>query len=374
MTLRDPLDLLHAAAARFASPRRAASDRPASARQAPSPVPARARALALAFGLGFTASALAQSAAPAAPAAAPARAAATGATNAADPVLIGNAVAQVRVSDYEIELQRLPADVRAGFGNNKRRIQELVSSLLITKTLAAQALAMKLDQDPETAARLRSELERFYSGARLVAMEKQVLAEFEAKKPGLEARARELYAVNPKKYDTPDEASVSHILFSLAKHPKDEGLKLAQETRARILAGADFNAVAKEVSDDGSAKTNSGRIGYIPRENLDAAFADAAYKMRKVGEVSEPVFSSFGWHLIKLDARKPGGPKPWAQTRDEIFLELIQQQVAERRDALLNSINNDPAAFVNQAAVDALYIAPEPLPADIKMPKVKKKD
>jgi len=278
-----------------------------------------------------------------------------------DPVLIANSVAEVRRSDYELELTRLPPDVRAGFSNNKRRIQELLSKLLLTKTLAAQARAAKLEQDPEFAARLKIETEKFVAAGRIAALERDAAREFDAKKGSLEPRARELYFVNLKRYTLPERVSVSHILFASAKHPKDEAQKLAADTRARIAAGEDFNAVAVAVSEDGSARQNRGKIDYFVREEVDPAFGAAAFNLRNVGDVSEPVQSQFGWHVIRLDGRTPGGPRPYEEVREQIYNEMKQSYVTERREALINAINTDPSTRANEAAVDALHVrAPEP--------------
>jgi len=308
------------------------------------------------------ASAFAQSPTPAAtPAALPTALPTT--APAADPVLIGNSTAQVRKSDYELELLRLPPEARAGFPNSKRRIQDLLSGMIVTKTLAAQAFASKLDQDPEVVARFKSETERFYAGARQAMVERASGAEFDAKTPQMEARARELYLANLKRFEVPEKVTASHILFALEKHPKDEGLKLAQETRAQIVAGANFNAVASKSSDDTSARQNAGKIDYFAREEMDPAFADAAFKLAKVGDMSEPVLSQFGWHLIRLDGRKAAGPVPYEDVRARLLIEMRKQYVDERRNALLAGIDNDPTTIIDEPAIDALYVPPAPAPA-----------
>ncbi|NDP42452.1 MAG: hypothetical protein GZ089_07020 [Aromatoleum sp.] len=280
----------------------------------------------------------------------------------ADPVLIGNATAQVRRSDYLLELQRMPAEARGGFGNNKRRIEELLARLLLTKTLAAQAFAQKLDQDPEVQARLKGELERFYAGARQVALERASLAEFEARKASLEPRARELYAVNMKRFEVPEQVSASHILIATDKHSKGDALKLAQDTRARIVAGENFNTIAAAVSEDASTKPKKGRLGFFSRDEMDPGFSDAAFALKNVGDVSEPALSRFGWHLIQLEGRKASRQPPYTEVREVIFAEMRQKYVDERRDALLASINNDPTTKIDEAALEALFIAGTKVP------------
>ena len=170
-----------------------------------------------------------------------------------DPVLVENGPVKVYRSDYEAELQKLPPDVRPGFANNQRRISELLTRLLVQKALAAQPETAALARTPQMVVRIRLENDRVLAQLRLEDVEKRAGAEFAA----LEPRARELYVVERRKFDVPEQISASHILIDAKKHSRDEGLKLAEAARARVLAGADFNSVAKEVSEDPSAPQNA---------------------------------------------------------------------------------------------------------------------
>ncbi len=322
----------------------------------------RSAAAALALLLLAAAPAFAQT-----PAAAPASPAPSAAVADPDPILVSNSTTQIRKSDYDLELQRLPADMRAGFANNKRRIGELLARMLVTKTLAAQAFAEKLDQDPEVAARFESEVERYFAGARVALFERATAAEFDAKKASYEARARELYLADTKRFELPEQVRVSHILYKLGPHTKEEGETLARNARAKILAGEDFGAFAMQFSEDGSAM-NKGQLDWMGRAELDPAFAAAAFALKKPGDISEPVLSQFGWHLIKLDDRRAAGPRPYEEVRPLILAEMKKAYVDEKKAALLNSINQDPTGKVNEAAVDALYIEPPAVEATPKSP------
>jgi foldase protein PrsA len=102
-----------------------------------------------------------------------------------------------------------------------------------------------------------------------------------------------------------EEIRVSHILFAVGQGqdaaPK---LKKAKEALARIRAGSDFATLAKQLSEDTGSKAQGGDLGApITRTSqIVPEFLDAAFKM-KVGQVSEPVRTQFGYHLIKVTAR-----------------------------------------------------------------------
>lgn len=277
-----------------------------------------------------------------------------------DEVLAENSFAKVTRGDYEAELLRLPPDLRKGFANSGKRVYELITRVLLTKSLAAQARATQLDKDPEAQRRLALEVDRVHAGLQVARIEEEAGRQFDSRLPQLEARARELYLANRDKYRLPEQVAASHILFDTKKHTPEEALKLAQETRAKILAGADFNDMAKQVSEDPSALRNAGHLDYFDKGKMDPAFAEAAFALRNVGDVSEPVRSSFGYHLIRLEGRHPAVLRPFDKVKESILADERAKYVDEQRETALAPLKNDPATKVNQQAIDALIVTVDP--------------
>jgi parvulin-like peptidyl-prolyl isomerase len=276
-----------------------------------------------------------------------------------DRVLAENATVKVYRSEYDAELLKLPADIRPGFANSPSRVGELLDRMLVQKTLAARAREAKLDGVRQNATRLRLEADRTLAQIYIADIEEQAGREFDAKLAQYEARAREIYVVDRKKYEIPERIAASHILFSLEKHSKDEAQKLALEARAKVLAGANFNQLAKEISEDPSAARNGGKLELFQRAEMDPAFADAAFALKKKGDVSAPVLSSFGWHIIRLDDRQPGRVRSFDEVRATMLADLRKKQVEEKREALLSSVRHDPTLKVNMEAVDSLIVLPD---------------
>ena len=300
------------------------------------------RALTLAAALALSSAAMAQTAV------------------AADTVLAENKWAQVTRADYDIELQRLPPDIRGGFGTNLRRVEDLVARILLSKSLAAQARTAGLDKDPLTQQRLALERDKLVAGLMVEKIETDAGNAFDAKLPQYEARAREIYVVERQRFVTPEQVSATHILFDLKKHSKDEALELARKTKARIVAGADFGQLAKEVSDDPTASKNGGSIGYFAKSDMDPAFSTAAFDLAKVGDVSEPVLSAFGWHLIKLEGRRPEAQKSFDEVKASIISELRAKYIDEQRDAAVRATRADASTKLDKKAIDALVIRIDP--------------
>jgi peptidyl-prolyl cis-trans isomerase SurA len=100
----------------------------------------------------------------------------------------------------------------------------------------------------------------------------------------------------------------SHILIQFPNNSTREDtiavFRMAQKLKADAEAGADFNQLAEEYSDDPSAKDNRGSLGYFTALQMVYQFEDAAYALQ-IGEISDPVLTNFGYHIIKLEDRKP---------------------------------------------------------------------
>jgi len=110
---------------------------------------------------------------------------------------------------------------------------------------------------------------------------------------------------------TTKEVSASHILLMVQKgstpDQEDEVLQKIKAIREEIIAGKDFNDAAVEYSEDPSAKTNQGHLGYFTAFQMVVPFENAAFST-PAGEISQPVRSSFGYHLLKVhDIRENQG-------------------------------------------------------------------
>jgi peptidyl-prolyl cis-trans isomerase C len=274
--------------------------------------------------------------------------------DAADTVLISNGVASVTRAEYDAELLKLPPDLRVGFANNPRRVTDLLVRMLVQKSLAAQAKAEKIDTTPNAVLRLRLEADRILSQIMVESIEAKAAAEFDANRAKYEVRARESFLIDKSKYATPEQVSATHILFDTKKHTSDEARKLAQDARAKILAGADMGRLAHDVSEDPSSGTNNGSLGWFSQKEMDPAFGAAAFALKNPGDVSEPVLSQFGWHVIRLDGRRPASVPTFDQARDTIMADLRKGYIDEKREEAVNAIRRDPKTTLNREAVEAI--------------------
>ncbi|MDX1303704.1 peptidylprolyl isomerase [Photobacterium sp.] len=134
------------------------------------------------------------------------------------------------------------------------------------------------------------------------------------------------YADHKEKYSTAEQRQVSHILV---QGDSSEAKAKADDVMAQLKAGADFTQLAQSSSDDTFSAKDGGKLDWFERGVMDPAFEDAAFALENDGDISEVVKSSFGYHIIKLNAVKASDVKPFADVRDEILVSLREQRAAE---------------------------------------------
>ena len=128
-------------------------------------------------------------------------------------------------------------------------------------------------------------------------------------------------------YRTDEERRVAHILI---ESDSDNAQEKAQEALAQLNDGADFAAVAKEYSDDTFSAEQGGDLDWITKGSMDEDFDNAAFALENVGDVSDIVETSFGYHIIKLLDVRPGEVTPLEDVAGEIRQKLKAQQVDDK--------------------------------------------
>ena len=152
-----------------------------------------------------------------------------------------------------------------------------------------------------------------------------------------EQETQAYYDTHPEAFKQPEQIKASHILVTV--DPKDdpakkaEALKKIESVQAKLKAGGDFAALAKELSDCPS-KEKGGDLGYFAKGQMVKPFEDAALAL-KPGETSGIVETQFGYHIIKLVEIKPEGIMPYAEVKDQLSQYIKQEKVKAELDSYL---------------------------------------
>ena len=145
------------------------------------------------------------------------------------------------------------------------------------------------------------------------------------------------YKQNLQQYQTPAQVRASHILLKLEGKDEKQVQALADDIAKKAKAGADFAALAKQYSEDESNNMNGGDLDYFGRGRMVAEFEQAAFAM-KSGEISNPVKTAFGFHIIKVVDNKPETTRPVAEVRSEIEDQLKWQKAQAEAEKIAKSL------------------------------------
>jgi peptidyl-prolyl cis-trans isomerase D len=140
---------------------------------------------------------------------------------------------------------------------------------------------------------------------------------------------RELYEQERERFATAEERRARHILIQVADGQEDAARAKAEAVVARLNNGEDFAAVASEVSEDAGTKANGGDLGWMGRSDDADPFQAALFALEQ-GQVSAPVRSTFGYHIIRFDELRAGQEQPFEAVRDELAGELRTREAEDR--------------------------------------------
>lgn len=137
-----------------------------------------------------------------------------------------------------------------------------------------------------------------------------------------ESDAKKFYDEHTSEFERPEQVRASHILFLVKPTDSEDAAKAQQEKAKAAVAkakakGADFNALAKELSEEPGAKESGGDLGYFPKERMVPEFSEAAFGL-KPGQISEPIKTRFGWHVIKVEDRKPAETTSFDEIKEQL--------------------------------------------------------
>jgi peptidyl-prolyl cis-trans isomerase C len=146
-----------------------------------------------------------------------------------------------------------------------------------------------------------------------------------------EAQARAAYEEQIAKLTPEPEVRARHILVKTEEE--------AKEIVKQLKAGADFNELAKKSSDGPSAQTG-GDLGYFSRGQMVKPFEDVAFSLQK-GQISEPVQTEFGWHVIKVEDKRTRPLPSFDEVKDQLMASLVQTKLKSAVQDLRSSAKVD---------------------------------
>jgi parvulin-like peptidyl-prolyl isomerase len=250
-------------------------------------------------------------------------------------------VGRVNITDAQLRqrLGELPEFAQRQFSGPQGTI-DFLTNLVEEEVLYQAARQAGYEKDPEIlsmleAVKRRSMIQAYYRD------------EIEGKLEIPEEDIVAYYNEHEEAFRQPARIKFRHIMTATQD--------AAREARRRVLGGEVFDSVAREVSIDAATKDAGGLRASVylgdsvPELGMDPAFIERLFGW-KVGETTEPLRSSKGWHVVRVEEKQEAGKKPLDEIRDQIVSTMKPAKARERYAAVLESLKAKYKATINEDA------------------------
>ena len=210
----------------------------------------------------------------------------------------------------------LPADTLLAY----KKAEQIRNRLLKGENF--EKLAKELSDDTSTSQKDRPGYIGWYTGLDINPIFEEVAFNTPAGKVGQLVRSNAGYHIIKinSKIGNPGQISAAHILIPCPPEADvvqaDDAKKKINEIYAELMNGADFSVLAREHSKDPGSASKGGELGWFGFNKMVPEFRDAAFGLKEIGEISKPVKTQFGYHIVKLLGKRP--IEPFEEKRDEI--------------------------------------------------------
>ena len=188
----------------------------------------------------------------------------------------------------------------------------ILDDVISMRLYALEGEKAKLDEAPDFRAALENTRRAMLAQSAMREMIKDIKITDE--------ETRKFYDEHQDMFMQQERVHARHILV------KAESEDILAKIQNDLKAGVSFDALAKQYSIDPGSAVNGGDLGEFPRGVMVPEFEEAAFGLKNPGDISEPVKSQFGWHIIKLEGHIPEAPSPFEQVRPQIMQELHNQK------------------------------------------------
>jgi len=250
-----------------------------------------------------------------------------------DQQLIDDAIANSSVDVADEEVDKKLEQVRSEFDQAQQQRQRQSSNQQRGKPQSLEQLAGQYGISSDE---LRKSIRRS------IAIEKLLMGK--GVEEPTDSEVRQFYDNNPDKFTKPEQVHARHILVKVEPGSGDAAWNEAKEKIEKIhdtatSDGTDFGELARDKSDGPSAK-NGGDIGFISQKQFDENFTKAAFDLEK-GEISEPVKTRYGWHIIKLVDRRESRTVPFEEVKGKLSKQLKNKRVHEKLQSYIEELRKD---------------------------------
>lgn len=255
--------------------------------------------------------------------------------------------AKVETRDVQAELQRMPASVRERVLTQPDMLRQLISNMYLRRALAKEAERQGLTQTTE----VQYALQKASEGVLAEALAERIVTAATPDNTATDKLAHTIYKAEPQRFAVPAQTRARHILI---QGTSPEARAQAGKLLAELKAGANFEELAKVHSADPGSAAKGGDLGFFPQGRMVKPFEEALETLQKPGDLSGVVQSDFGYHIIRLEERKPASTKPFEEVREQLRAEVTGKA---QQDARLKEVERLRAqAKGDETALNAFIV------------------
>ncbi len=265
-------------------------------------------------------------------------------------VLVTQGGASVTLADLDAAFSRLAPENRDKAARDGNTIEAELTRILQQRMLALQAPTDR-EQDARRNAALAAAKQQAEDD--FLARERMEQFRRELQSADYAAMARERFMVDRAKFRLPERIDVRHVLIDTSQRSAEEALVIAEQVLAEAKAGADFAKLAEQYSDDPGSKAQGGLYEGVVLGQMVKPFEDTAFAMQTPGELSAPVATEYGYHVIQFVARHPARPQNFAEVEQQLIDDVRNAHIATAEREFLGALRGE-AMDINESAMGSI--------------------
>ncbi len=239
---------------------------------------------------------------------------------------------KVTMKEFNKELDKIPMNMKMMVASESGK-KSYLDRLIVKKLLLAEAKKIDIEKDKDFENRLAEIREQLI-------IESLLKKKLTAGANITEEDLQKYYDKNKEKFRKDAEINTRHILVKSEEE--------ARQVKEKLQAGENFTELARKYSIDPNAKVTGGEVGFHPKGTLLPEYEAAAFKLTKIGQTSGVVKTQFGYHIIRLEGIKPPAYVPFAEVKDFIKQQLLQEKQKEVLDKYIEELKKSAKITINE--------------------------
>ncbi|MBW1938287.1 MAG: peptidylprolyl isomerase [Deltaproteobacteria bacterium] len=251
---------------------------------------------------------------------------------------------KLTLEEFEVQIQSLPPQLQMALLRNPQLKEQFLDRWVDITLIAQEARDKKLDQDPEIQAKIED------------IMNAVLAQEFLQREMGDKVKVTDdeietYYNGHKEDFANLESVKARHILLKVPEGVNEKAWKEAEskakDIKKKLENGKDFAELAKKYSDDPGTKDSGGDLGFFTKGRMVPEFESVAFSL-KPGELSEPVKTNFGYHIIEVQEKKAASIKNLADVQAQIRQALQTEKQQKSQDALIEQLKAKYPVKVNK--------------------------